>query len=88
MQWLRYGVELDGDGFGVKVNLDLFGRVVEEEMARIEKEVGQEKFKKGMYKEASKIFTRQCTAPMLDDFLTLDAYNHIVIHRPKGSSRL
>lgn len=87
-QWLRYGVELDGDGFGVKVNLDLFGRVVEEEMARIEKEVGQEKFKKGMYKEASKIFTRQCTAPMLDDFLTLDAYNHIVIHRPKGSSRL
>lgn len=87
-QWLKYGVELDGDGFGVKVNLDLFGRVVEEEMARIEKEVGKEKFKKGMYKEASKIFTRQCTTPTLDDFLTLDAYNHIVIHRPKGSSRL
>lgn len=87
-QWLKYGVELDGDGFGVKVNLDLFGRVVEEEMARIEKEVGKEKFKKGMYKEASKIFTRQCTSPTLDDFLTLDAYNHIVIHRPKGSSRL
>lgn len=87
-QWLKYGVELDGDGFGVKVNLDLFGRVVEEEMARIEKEVGKEKFKKRMYKEASKIFTRQCTTPTLDDFLTLDAYNHIVIHRPKGSSRL
>lgn len=87
-QWLKYGVELDGDGFGVKVNLDLFGRVVEEEMARIEKEVGKEKFKKSMYKEASKIFTRQCTTPTLDDFLTLDAYNHIVIHRPKGSSRL
>lgn len=87
-QWLKYGVELDGDGFGVKVNLDLFGRVVEEEMVRIEKEVGKEKFKKGMYKEASKIFTRQCTTPTLDDFLTLDAYNHIVIHRPKGSSRL
>ncbi|KAG5523071.1 hypothetical protein RHGRI_035023 [Rhododendron griersonianum] len=87
-QWLKYGVELDGDGFGVKVNLDLFGRVVEEEMARIEKEVGKEKFKKGMYKEARKIFTRQCTTPTLDDFLTLDAYNHIVIHRPKGSSRL
>lgn len=87
-QWLKYGVELDGDGFGVKVNLDLFGRVVEEEMARIEKEVGKEKFKKGMYKEAGKIFTRQCTTPTLDDFLTLDAYNHIVIHRPKGSSRL
>ncbi|KAL6319382.1 hypothetical protein AAG906_014056 [Vitis piasezkii] len=87
-QWLKYGVELDGDGLGVKVNLDLFGRVVEEEMARIEREVGREKFKKGMYKEACKIFTRQCTTPTLDDFLTLDAYNHIVTHHPKPSSRL
>ncbi|CBI15624.3 unnamed protein product, partial [Vitis vinifera] len=48
------------------------------EMARIEREVGREKFKKGMYKEACKIFTRQCTTPTLDDFLTLDAYNHII----------
>lgn len=85
-QWLKYGVELDGDGLGVKVTLELFGRVVEDEMTRIEREVGQEKFKKGMYKEACKIFTRQCTKPMLDDFLTLDAYNHIVNHYPKGSS--
>ncbi|XP_061366570.1 malate synthase, glyoxysomal [Gastrolobium bilobum] len=87
-QWLKYEVELNGDGLQVKVNKELFGRVVEEEMARIEKEVGKDKFKKGMYKEACKIFTRQCTSPTLDDFLTLDAYNHIVIHHPRGSSRL
>ncbi|KAJ4836090.1 hypothetical protein Tsubulata_029656 [Turnera subulata] len=87
-QWLKYGVELDGDGLGVRVNFDLFGRVVEEEMTRIEREVGKEKFKRGMYKEAAKIFTRQCTAPTLDDFLTLDAYNNIVIHHPKASSKL
>ncbi|MBA0548057.1 hypothetical protein Golob_019176 [Gossypium lobatum] len=84
-QWLKYGVELDGDGLGVRVN-HVFGRVVEEEMARIEREVGKEKFKKGMYKEACKIFTRQCTASTLDDFLTLDAYNYIVIHHPKDVS--
>ncbi|KAK9113497.1 hypothetical protein Syun_020294 [Stephania yunnanensis] len=87
-QWLKYGVELDGDGLGVHVTRELFGRVVEEEMERIEREVGKERFNKGMYKEACKIFTRQCTAPILDDFLTLDAYNHIVVHHPKGSSRL
>ncbi|KAJ4972854.1 hypothetical protein NE237_006028 [Protea cynaroides] len=87
-QWLQYRVTLDGDGLGVKVSVDLFGRVVEEEMARIEREVGKEKFKKGMYKEACKIFTRQCTAPTLDDFLTLDAYNSIVLHHPVESSRL
>lgn len=87
-QWIKYGVELDGDGVGVRVTKELFGRVVEEEMARIEREVGKEKFKKGMYKEACKIFTRQCTAPTMDDFLTLGAYNCIVMHHPKGNSRL
>lgn len=87
-QLLKYEAELDGDGLGVKVSGDLFGRVVEEEMARIEREVGKEKFRKGMYKEACKMFTRQCKAAALDDFLTLDAYNHIVRHHPKGSSRL
>ncbi|KAF7833953.1 malate synthase, glyoxysomal [Senna tora] len=85
-QWLKYEVELNGDGVGVRVNKELFGRVVEEEMGRIEREVGKDKFNKGMYKEACKIFTRQCTATKLDDFLTLDAYNHIVVYHPKGSS--
>ena len=32
------------------MNNDLFRKVVEEEMARIEREVGKEKFKKGMYR--------------------------------------
>ena len=82
-QWIKYEVELDGDGLGVKVNKELFGRVVEEEMARIEEEVGNDKFKNGMYTQACKIFTKQCTASTLDDFLTLDAYDHIVIHQPK-----
>ncbi|KAL5724760.1 malate synthase [Ranunculus cassubicifolius] len=85
-QWLKYGVVLDGDDLGVRVTKELFARVVEEEMMRIEKEVGAQRFKNGMYKEACKIFTRQCTAPTLDDFLTLDAYNHIVQHHPKGAS--
>ncbi|KAJ6793075.1 malate synthase, glyoxysomal [Iris pallida] len=87
-QWIRYGVELDGDGVGVKVSKELFGRVVEEEMARIEKEVGKAKFQRGRYREACKMFTRQCTSEVLDDFLTLDAYNQIVVHHPKASSKL
>ncbi|XP_038989689.1 malate synthase, glyoxysomal [Phoenix dactylifera] len=83
-QWLKYGVVLDGEGVKVRVTLDLFARVVEEEMAKIEREVGAEKFGRGMYKEACEIFTKQCTAPELDDFLTLDAYNKIVVHHPKS----
>lgn len=87
-QWLKCGAELDGDGIGVKVTRELFGRVVEEEMARIEREVGKEKFQKGRYREACRIFTRQCTSEVLDDFLTLDAYNQIVVHQPEASAKL
>ncbi|KAG6754168.1 hypothetical protein POTOM_042178 [Populus tomentosa] len=87
-QWLEFRVELDGDGLRVKVNVDLIGKVVEEEMARIEREIGKEKFKKGMYREACRIFTGRRTAPALDDFLTLNAYNNIDIHHPMGSSSL
>jgi malate synthase len=85
-QWLKFRVELDGDDLGVKVNNDQFGKVVEEEMARIDREVGKEKFKKGMYRETCRIFTGQRTAPAPDDFLTLNAYTNIVIHHPMGSS--
>ncbi|KAL2896243.1 Malate synthase glyoxysomal [Bienertia sinuspersici] len=87
-QWLKYRAELDGDGLGVRVSNELFARIVEEEMERIQKEVGTERFKNGKYKEACLIFTKQCTANDLDDFLTLEAYNHIVVHHPKGSPRL
>jgi malate synthase len=31
------------------------------------------------------MFSKQCTAPELDDFLTLDAYNLIVEHHPGAS---
>ena len=84
-QWMRYGAELDGDGLGVRVTPELFGRVVEEEMRRIEAEVGRDAFKRGRYNEAKHIVTRQCTAPQLHDFLTLHAYNHIVQHHPNSS---
>ncbi|KAJ6823574.1 malate synthase, glyoxysomal [Iris pallida] len=79
-QWIKHGAELlDGDGGAVRASKELFGRVVEEEMARIEAEVGRAEFEKGMYAEACKIFSRQCTSEVMDDFLTLDAYSHIVV---------
>ncbi|XP_078172723.1 malate synthase [Carex rostrata] len=87
-QWIKYGAVLNGDGIKIRVTPELFAKVVEEEMERIKREVGMEKFIRGLYREASKIFAKQCTVPELDDFLTLDAYNLIVVHHPKTSSRL
>jgi hypothetical protein len=63
---------------------ELLARVVEEEMARVRAEVGPEKFRRGRLAEAGKIFSRQCVARELDDFLTLDAYGLIVVHHPRA----
>ena len=59
---------------------ELFARVLDEELMRIEKEVGAAKFASGKYKEAAVLFAKECTVPVLDDFLTLDAYRYIVTH--------
>uniref|UniRef100_A0A0A8ZHR6 Mas1 n=1 Tax=Arundo donax TaxID=35708 RepID=A0A0A8ZHR6_ARUDO len=32
------------------------------------------------------MFSRQCAAPELDEFLTLDAYNLIVVRHPGAST--
>ncbi|KAJ3696897.1 hypothetical protein LUZ61_000602 [Rhynchospora tenuis] len=87
-QWIKYGAILNGDGVKIRVTLELFAKVVEEEIERIKREVGLEKFTRGRYQEAGKIFAKQCTTAELDDFLTLDAYNLIVVHHPKTTSRL
>lgn len=69
---------------GIRVTKDLFARVLDEELVRIEKEVGSAKFANGRYKEAAALFAKQCTAPVLDDFLTLDAYRNIVQYTPSA----
>ncbi|XP_057516359.1 malate synthase [Amaranthus tricolor] len=84
-QWLKYRAELEGDGLQVRATSELFAEVVEQEMECMEKEVGIERFENGKYKEACEIFTKQCTASELDDFLTLEAYNHIIVIHPKGN---
>ncbi|XP_051217908.1 malate synthase [Lolium perenne] len=83
-QWLRHGATLDAGGVAVRATPELLARVVEEEMARVRAEVGPEKFRRGRLAEAGKIFSRQCVARELDDFLTLDAYGLIVVHHPRA----
>ncbi|KAL6629542.1 hypothetical protein ACP70R_029307 [Stipagrostis hirtigluma subsp. patula] len=83
--WLRHGATLDASGVAVRATPELLARVMEQEMARVEAEVGAERFRRGRYAEAGRIFARQCTAPELDDLLTVDAYNLIVVHHPDAA---
>lgn len=83
-QWIHYGALLDGERVPVRVTKQLFGRVVDEELARVKQEVGDAKFRQGRYHEAADLFVRQCLKDNLDDFLTLDAYRYIVRFTPEA----
>ena len=73
-QWLRHKATVDGIPF----EKDRFARVVEEEMQRIRREVGDARFTGGRFPEARELFVRLSTAPKFEDFLTLAAYDLLV----------
>src|SRR5882762_8165797 len=70
-QWLRHGAALED---GRRVTPELIRSVVDDEMKRIEGEVGSARFKSGRFTEARVLFERISTAPTLETFLTLPAY--------------
>ncbi len=74
-QWLHHGVSLSD---GTRVTPALFGRCLDEEMARIRKEVSEKRFASGKYKQARDLFERLSTSATFDDFLTLQAYDQLV----------
>jgi malate synthase len=52
--------------------------IVKEEMVQIKKEVGEQKFERGNYERAAKMFEEMSIANQFEDFLTVPAYNEIV----------
>jgi malate synthase len=70
-QWLHNGAMLDD---GRTINLRLFRNVFAQEMDRIEREVGCERFHNGRFALASQLFQHIIEQEELDEFLTLRAY--------------
>ena len=70
-QWLRHGVALED---GRRVTPELTRSVIDDEMKRIEGEIGADRFRGGRFAEARDLFERISTAPRLETFLTLPAY--------------
>ena len=70
-QWVRQAATLED---GRKVDADLLRAVTDDEMKRIESEVGAERFRRGRFQEARALFERISTQEKLEDFLTLPAY--------------
>jgi malate synthase len=81
-QWLHHKATVSAeDGAGADASrapqpltFDRFAGVVEQEMQRIRREVGDGRFQAGRFPEARELFVRLSTAPRFEESLTLPAY--------------
>jgi malate synthase len=74
-QWIKHPkgiLEDDRD-----IDADMFNRVLEEELANIRNEVGEDRYERGEFKRAGELIADICTAAEFHSFLTLSAYEHI-----------
>jgi malate synthase len=70
-QWLHRGARLPN---GNAVTPSHYDMLVGEVIAKIESEVGADRYSKGHYRTAAHMFTEMVKNPVLDEFLTLPAY--------------
>jgi malate synthase len=75
-QWLHHGARLDG---GPPLTAERFRRVLGEELAKLREAVGAERYDSGRFKEASSLFDRMSTSAEFNEFLTLPAYDELLV---------
>ena len=74
-QWVHHPTGALQDGR--PVTEELCRALIPEELQKIEKLVGKERFQNGNYEKASELFERLIVSPRLEEFLTLVAYDHL-----------
>jgi len=73
-QWLHNDVELSS---GERVTRELVERIIEEEVAEIQKAVGDDAWKSGRWEDAQATFTEMALSDDYAEFLTLPAYERM-----------
>lgn len=75
-QWLRHSAKVEME-VGLKETLTdgLYQRLFNEEISKLQTELGEEAYAAQRFPEAADIFTQTATADILPAFLTLPAYN-------------
>jgi malate synthase len=71
---MRYGAKLDD---GRTITPALYDELLPQVMAKIEEEVGAERFAKGHHAEAAELFTKMSKSDDFAEFLPLPAYEMI-----------
>ncbi|WP_265694413.1 malate synthase A [Providencia rustigianii] len=70
-QWIRHGKSLSN---GMKVTKILFEEMLDEELQVIQKELGDQRFQSGRFREAAELMRRITTQDELIEFLTIPGY--------------
>ena len=73
-QWIRHGKTLTN---GEVVTKALFKKMLQEEMAVLEQELGSERFSQGLYHKAAELMSQLTTSDDLVSFLTLPGYEYL-----------
>lgn len=73
-QWIRHGKSLSN---GEKVTKALFEEMLDEELQVIQKELGDQNFQSGRFREAADLMRRITTQDELIEFLTIPGYQFI-----------
>jgi malate synthase len=74
-QWRRHGARLED---GVAVDATLLRLAFEEEVVRLRNELGLDRFRRGRFHEARALLEDLVLEPVLEDFLTVPAYGHLL----------
>ncbi len=70
-QWLKFGAKLDD---GRAVTIELYEKLLTEELAKIREEYGTAAYEGGRFPEATELFMRMVRSEEFDEFLSLPAY--------------
>jgi malate synthase len=73
-QWVHNRVRL---AEGPEVTTELVRQVIDEELEKIHRSVGDELFAKSRAKEARELFERVALADAFEEFLTIPAYDYL-----------
>jgi malate synthase len=82
-QWLHHGAALED---GRRVTAELVSTLIDDEMRKIEAEIGSDRFRAGRFEDARSLFERISTATALETFLTIPAYE-LLDRGPKDAAR-
>ncbi|WP_087972649.1 malate synthase A [Oceanobacillus rekensis] len=75
-QWIRHPKGMLSDGREVTINL--VEQIMDEEMNKIERQVGTDYYEAGHYKEAIALFTSLIKQDSFTEFLTVPAYGQLI----------